>query len=265
MNNPDNSISPEEFEVEKILDYRKITNIDPNTKKKFIVEEYLIKWLGYNEETWEPISNLDNCKQLLNEFKKNLKNKSRNKNSKSKISLNKTKSTSKAYNQKNKKTPSKKEKLTEIAKIPKSCLKIPKPKKMKNSKKNYLLQNTAYNAIKTKKEVTNLKEEIIQAVKDKNKSKIFINDKNTMIENFDKNRYVLYRCEIVEKPIFFDFSNIIPEKKNNYDKITFNEIFPDDDKFDKMENNLGKKRKRNNSLNSLPFICNATKAIKKLI
>lgn len=253
MENTDNLIPPGEFEVEKILDYRKITKIDTITKKKYEVEEYLIKWLGYDEQSWEPLSNLDNCKILLNEFKKKMKkkipSKRRKKNCKSKISLNVNKSTKKVY----KRLLRSKENITEITKIPKSCLKIQKPKKARNSKKYYLLQNKSFNAIKTKSEKINLKEEKVQKAKTKEKKdiikpKISNTDKNTNNnENFDKNRYVLYRCEIIEKPIFFDFNNIIIEQKNNYDKITFNEIFPDDN-FDKMENILGKKRKRNNSL-----------------
>lgn len=47
-----------EYEVERIIDSR---NNDT---------EYLVKWKGYghSENTWEPVSNLGNCQQLLDQF-----------------------------------------------------------------------------------------------------------------------------------------------------------------------------------------------------
>jgi hypothetical protein len=49
-----------EFEVEKILDYRR-------HGIRASENEYLVKWLGYDnsENTWEPEINLTNCRQLL--------------------------------------------------------------------------------------------------------------------------------------------------------------------------------------------------------
>ena len=279
MENTDNLIQEDEFEVEAILDYRKITKTDEKTKKVSVVEEYLIKWLNFDEQSWEPLSNLDNCQELLNDFKKKMKKKnpsnSRKKTSKSKKSLN----TSKNINRKILKV---KEKLTEIAKVPKSCLKTPKPKKKKNQKENNSEQNTSYNNIKTKTEGINLKKEKTPRTpnkerkdkkdkKDKNKENIPQSNRKIIIKNYDKNRYVLYRGVLVEKPIFFDFNNSIPAnnmpahsipsnsitaknrpehskpaQKSIYDKITFDEIFPPDDKFGKVENNIGKRRKKNN-------------------
>jgi hypothetical protein len=51
-----------EFEVESIIDKKKIGN-----KWK-----YKVKWLGYSDEesTWEPIENLENVKEMLEEFEK---------------------------------------------------------------------------------------------------------------------------------------------------------------------------------------------------
>ena len=69
------------FEVEKILKHRvrrkKNKKNDPYCNDKF---EYLIKWVGYEKPSWEPESCLDNCQELLCEykahaFKKNKKNK----------------------------------------------------------------------------------------------------------------------------------------------------------------------------------------------
>jgi hypothetical protein len=31
-------------------------------------KEYLVKWVGYKNPTWEPTENLENCQILLNEF-----------------------------------------------------------------------------------------------------------------------------------------------------------------------------------------------------
>jgi len=47
-----------EYEVEKVIKYCKER------------DEYLIKWRGYRKPTYEPIENLGNCIQLLNEARK---------------------------------------------------------------------------------------------------------------------------------------------------------------------------------------------------
>ncbi|XP_032687196.1 mucin-5AC isoform X2 [Odontomachus brunneus] len=62
----DADLSNEEYVVEKILAKRL------NTKKK--CAEYLIKWEGYTIEdnTWEPAENVAICKNLLEEFERNL-------------------------------------------------------------------------------------------------------------------------------------------------------------------------------------------------
>ena len=56
------SIEEPEFEVEKILGKRLSRN----------KIEYLVAWKGYNvwDATWEPISNLDNCKKLVEPFER---------------------------------------------------------------------------------------------------------------------------------------------------------------------------------------------------
>jgi len=62
----------DEFEVEAVIDY--------NAAKK----EYLVKWKGYAETTWEHVSNLENSMGLIQEYhklkKKNKSNKKRTKN-----------------------------------------------------------------------------------------------------------------------------------------------------------------------------------------
>jgi hypothetical protein len=52
-----------EFEVKKILDHRQY-GIQASEN------EYLVKWLGYDdlENTWEPETNLTNCRQLLAQY-----------------------------------------------------------------------------------------------------------------------------------------------------------------------------------------------------
>ena len=52
------------YEVEKILDRKKSRNKNEN----YI---YLVKWKDYDEPTWEPEVNLNNCDLLLEEFLKN--------------------------------------------------------------------------------------------------------------------------------------------------------------------------------------------------
>ena len=51
-----------EFEVEKILQHRTSSNQGPT--------EYLVKWKGYPDEenTWEPETNLANCRQKLSQY-----------------------------------------------------------------------------------------------------------------------------------------------------------------------------------------------------
>ncbi len=59
----ESDIPPGHFEVEKILDKKK------DGRKIF----YLIKWLGFSdsENTWEPVSNLKNIRNMIKEFEIN--------------------------------------------------------------------------------------------------------------------------------------------------------------------------------------------------
>ena len=102
----------EEYEVEKILRERTRREIDKNTGQVYSVKEYLLKWVGYKEPTWEPEENLANCQELLKEFllsqiikkfqeDKKVKNNSKEKNHES-ISVNKN---MKNMNNKKRKSP----------------------------------------------------------------------------------------------------------------------------------------------------------------
>ena len=53
----------EEFEVDSVLDVRK----EPGSRSK---KTYLVRWAGYGPEhdTWEPESNLQNCKNKIQAY-----------------------------------------------------------------------------------------------------------------------------------------------------------------------------------------------------
>ena len=58
----------QEWEVEKILKEKIKRRKNPKTGRMEYIKEYLIKWIGYDDPSWEPEQNLDNCKELLSEF-----------------------------------------------------------------------------------------------------------------------------------------------------------------------------------------------------
>ena len=60
----------QEYEVERITDMRTFQKQNKITKKFELITEFLVKWVGYEQLTWEPLENLDNCKELLNDFLK---------------------------------------------------------------------------------------------------------------------------------------------------------------------------------------------------
>ena len=68
----------QEWEVEKIMKERIKRRKNPKTGKMECIKEYLVKWIGFDDPSWEPEQNLDNCKELLSEFLiKRLKNSSK--------------------------------------------------------------------------------------------------------------------------------------------------------------------------------------------
>ena len=98
-----------EYDVEKILDYRvklKYTRgrkpKNKERKKKYITE-YLVKWLGNENPSWEPEENLDKCKILLNKFLERKKKEENNNNIKNpKDNLHKKEKTKRIKHKKNK-------------------------------------------------------------------------------------------------------------------------------------------------------------------
>ena len=62
-----------EFEVEAIENDRITEYKDPKTRRTKNIREYLIKWVGYRRRSWEPEENLENCLQMLEQYKKNKK------------------------------------------------------------------------------------------------------------------------------------------------------------------------------------------------
>ena len=59
-----------EYEVEEIVSDRIRKKYERKKKKYIFYKEYLIKWVGYKRRSWEPEENLDNCLEILNEYKK---------------------------------------------------------------------------------------------------------------------------------------------------------------------------------------------------
>ena len=58
----------EEWEVEKILKERTKPKKDKKTGCCIKVKEYLVKWVGFANPTWEPEENLTNCEETLKDF-----------------------------------------------------------------------------------------------------------------------------------------------------------------------------------------------------
>lgn len=74
---PEDSWEPEasenEYEVEKLLDVRWKPSRTRTSRRQ---KEYLVKWVGYDDPTWEPVQNL-NCGRLLHDFNQSAKGRSR--------------------------------------------------------------------------------------------------------------------------------------------------------------------------------------------
>ena len=78
LNDKNTNIPEDEYEVEDILDSRIVPIYDYKKKKYKKIKEYEIKWVGYDQTTWEPESNLEHCQEILSDFKKRVEKKKRN-------------------------------------------------------------------------------------------------------------------------------------------------------------------------------------------
>ena len=58
----------QENEVEKILKKKIKIRKNPKTGKMEYIKEHSVKWIGYDDSSWEPELNLDNCKEFLSEL-----------------------------------------------------------------------------------------------------------------------------------------------------------------------------------------------------
>ena len=167
----------QEYEVEKIIDMRITPKLNIITQKLEFIKEYLIKWVGYEQLTWEPLENLENCKELLKEF---YKEKKRLLKKKEKI-------------KKEKKAKKKKKDKKDKMKKNKSGKKYKQNKSNKNKNKSIssLTNNTSQKNIKkklffTQKIIGNINNSIINqnnliANGDKQDNKDIINNKEKIL------------------------------------------------------------------------------------
>lgn len=222
--NINNSIIPQiEYEVESILDYRNVPIVDPRTNNYKIIKEYLIKWLGYEEQTWEPESNLEHCQTLLKKFKKKMKSENAKKGRMAKkakkidITPNEFHTNNELLEAKNSYKSSIKK--PSILKNPKSCLKVSKFNSFSRVRKNKALEKShSFNIPTTIKKYKNSKEEeftnsrtIITEFKYNNE---FF--KMTKFENIQEKENILFKSEKIKNyfpkvpknsPISTDFKN----------------------------------------------------------
>jgi len=87
-------INQQEWEVEKIIRDRQILKQNRINNRVEPVKEYLVQWVGYKYPTWEPVENLENCQEILNDYLSRKKHKimedvnSQNQNEQNKDELN---------------------------------------------------------------------------------------------------------------------------------------------------------------------------------
>lgn len=195
----------QEYEVEKIIDMRITPKLNIITQKLEFIKEYLIKWVGYEQLTWEPLENLENCKELLKEF---YKEKKRLLKKKEKI-------------KKEKKAKKKKKDKKDKMKKNKSGKKYKQNKSNKNKNKSIssLTNNTSQKNVKkklffTQKIIGNINNSIINqnnliANEDKQDNKDIINNKEKDIIILNESEQKNDKKDLKEDPIKEKEKNII--------------------------------------------------------
>ena len=86
----------QEYEVEKILKERIKRKKNKKTGKIESIKEFLVKWKGYKNPTWEPEENLENSQLLLKDFLVKQLKKNNKKEKKKNISTTKLKKNEKS-------------------------------------------------------------------------------------------------------------------------------------------------------------------------
>lgn len=217
-----------EYEVEAILGDRTKKIYDKNKKRFKSIQEFLIKWVGYKKKTWEPTQNLENCKEILNDY---IQTKKKN-----------------SPNSPNKMAYSKKNKITKLNSIENSLLSYkskennkyaPKLDNNENNKNNTIINNNISEKDKPKIIFTTSK-----INKEKSKKLNKKNEKDNI--NYDNIDFDIDIIDGNESPLS-NKSNLI--NKNDFNsESTFDPInnIENNSQYSTKEKILQKKRKRNN-------------------
>lgn len=245
------NIPQDEYEVEAILDCRDVPKIVPISKKNKVLKEYLIKWKGYDEETWEPESNLEHCQAILKKFKKKMRiqklimGRKQKKAKKIQFTQNEFHTNYELFVNKNIFYSSPKKTKSGLLQNPKSCLKTPKFNSLYHPNKNKSVKkNNSFSSSKDEKKNPNFKEEESTNSKTiiteyKYNSEFFQMQK---IEKIDEKRNTFFKSENINNnyprapkkssiPINIDFQKFGPSfleimnstKNDNKEKNIINE------------------------------------------
>lgn len=245
------NIPQDEYEVEAILDCRDVPKIVPISKKNKVLKEYLIKWKGYDEETWEPESNLEHCQAILKKFKKKMRiqklimGRKQKKAKKIQFTQNEFHTNYELFVNKNIFHSSPKKTKSGLLQNPKSCLKTPKFNSLFHPNKNKSVKkNNSFSSSKDEKKNPNFKEEEFTNSKTiiteyKYNSEFFQMQK---IEKIDEKRNTFFKSENINNnyprapkkssiPINIDFQKFGPSfleimnstKNDNKEKNIINE------------------------------------------
>lgn len=236
MSISETSSSKEEFEVEAIVNDRIKKTYDKKTKTYRETKEYLIKWAGYKRRTWEPIENLDNCREMLLKYLMEKSNNSGKKKNKSLKSPKKFESINTTKNQKNINSPNKEKKSPFLKCLP-DC-------DIKNEKNEHENDEEDFEDDKS-----NLSFKL--SIKKKNKKKNNNSNNNKCLKNKSKEKYDDIDVDIEdaisgnESP--FSNKTNMNTKNEFYSESSFEQMNNLEQYYNNsklLNNNLEKKRKR---------------------